>query len=71
MGILDSIPHVHAVPSHRPWPRAVVTEAGWQAAIDRLVEGGLTLLGFWGEPAAVHMAMLDGGSAEIAVVTYE
>ncbi|MDA9466700.1 hydrogenase large subunit [Bradyrhizobium sp. CCBAU 53415] len=71
MGILDSIPHVHAVPSHRPWPRAVVTEAGWQAAIDRLVEGGLTLLGFWGEPTAVHMAMIDGGSAEIAVVTYE
>ncbi|UWU93831.1 NADH-quinone oxidoreductase subunit C [Bradyrhizobium sp. CB1015] len=70
MGILDSIPHVSAVPSHRPWPRAVVTEAGWQAAIDRLVEGGLTLLGFWGEPTAVHMAMLDGGSAEIAVVTY-
>ncbi|MGY3031538.1 Ni,Fe-hydrogenase III large subunit [Bradyrhizobium sp. USDA 4354] len=70
MGILDSIPHVNAVPSHRPWPRAVVTEAGWQAAIDRLVKGGLTLLGFWGEPTAVHMAMLDGGSAEIAVVTY-
>ncbi|OAF16354.1 hydrogenase expression protein HypE [Bradyrhizobium centrolobii] len=71
MGILDSIPHVSAVLSHRPWPRAVVTEAGWRAAIDRLVEGGLTLLGFWGEPAAVHMAMLDAGSAEIAVVTYE
>jgi len=70
MGILDSIPHVTAELPHRPWPRAVVTEAGWQAAIDRLVEGGLTLLGFWGEPTAVHMAMLDGGSAEIAVVTY-
>lgn len=71
MGILDSISHLHTVPSHRPWPRAVVTEAGWQAAIDRLVEGSLTLLGFWGEPAAVHMAMRDGGSAEIAVATYE
>ncbi|TFV68568.1 hydrogenase expression protein HypE [Bradyrhizobium frederickii] len=71
MGILDSIPHVKAVSSHRPWPRAVVTEAGWQVAIDRLVEGGLTLLGFWGEPSAVHMAMLDAGSAAIAVVTYE
>ncbi|MDA9436785.1 hydrogenase large subunit [Bradyrhizobium sp. CCBAU 51627] len=70
MGILDSIPYVNAVLSHRPWPRAVVTETGWKAAIDRLVEGGLTLLGFWGEPAAVHMALLDDGSAEIAVVTY-
>ncbi|MBR0853508.1 nickel-dependent hydrogenase large subunit [Bradyrhizobium liaoningense] len=71
MGILDSIPHVPAELPHRPWPRAVVTEAGWQAAIDRLVEGGLTLLGFWGEPTAVHMAMLDGVSADIALVTYE
>ncbi|MBR0842984.1 nickel-dependent hydrogenase large subunit [Bradyrhizobium liaoningense] len=71
MGILDSIPHVLAELPHRPWPRAVVTEAGWQAAIDRLVEGGLTLLGFWGEPTAVHMAMLDGVSADIAVVTYQ
>ncbi|WP_025033910.1 hydrogenase large subunit [Bradyrhizobium sp. DOA9] len=70
MGILDGIPHVHAVSSHRPWPRALVTEAGWQVAIDRLVEGSLTLLGFWGEPTAVHMAMLEAGSAEIAVVTY-
>jgi len=71
MGVLDSIPHVKAVSSHRPWPRAIVTEAGWRVAIDRLVEGGLTLLGFWGEPSAVHMAMLDAGSAAIAVVTYE
>ena len=63
MGILDSIPHVQAVLSHRPSPCAVVTEVGWQAAIDRLVEGSLTLLGFWGEPAAVHMALLDGVSA--------
>lgn len=71
MSILDTIPHVNAVSSHRPWPRAVVTEAGWRVAIDRLVEGNLTLLGLWGEPTAVHMAMLDAGSAAIAVVTCE
>lgn len=71
MGLLDSIPHESLVPSHRPWPRAVVAEAGWRAAIDRLVEGRLTLLGLWGEPAAVHMALLDGASAEIVVVTYD
>ncbi|QOZ12341.1 NADH-quinone oxidoreductase subunit C [Bradyrhizobium sp. CCBAU 51765] len=71
MGIFDSIPHVPAELPHRPWPRAVVTEAGWQTAIDRMVEGRLTLLGFWGERTAVHMAMLDGVSTDIAVVTYE
>ncbi|WFU40429.1 NADH-quinone oxidoreductase subunit C [Bradyrhizobium sp. CB82] len=71
MDILDGIPHVHAVASHRPWPRAVVADAGWQAAIEQLTAGRLTLLGFWGEPSAVHMALLDGAAAEIAVVTYE
>jgi Ni,Fe-hydrogenase III large subunit/Ni,Fe-hydrogenase III component G len=71
MGILDSIPHVHAVPSHRPWPRVVVAEEGWQAAIDQLAAGRLTVLGFWGEPSAVHMALLDDAAAEIAVVTFE
>jgi Ni,Fe-hydrogenase III large subunit len=71
MGILDNIPHTSVVPSHRPWPRAVVAGEGWQAAIDRLVEGRLTLLGFWGEPDVVHMALFDGASAEIAVVSYD
>ncbi|MGY8680165.1 NADH-quinone oxidoreductase subunit C [Bradyrhizobium sp. UFLA05-153] len=71
MGILDSIPHVHAVPSHRPWPRVVVAEAGWRAAVDELAAGRLALLGLWGEPAVVHMALLDEAVAEIAVVTYE
>lgn len=71
MGILDHIPHTGVAPSHRPWPRAVVAEEGWQAAIDHLVGGRLTLLGFWGEPDVVHMALLDGASAEIAVVSYE
>ncbi|MCP3475356.1 NADH-quinone oxidoreductase subunit C [Bradyrhizobium sp. CCGUVB1N3] len=71
MGILDGIPHVRAVPSHRPWPRVVVTEAGWQAAINQLAAGRLTLLGFWGESSAVHIALLDDAATEIAVVTYE
>src|SRR5262245_4977681 len=71
MGILDDIPHHSAASAHRPWPRVVATEEGWQAAIDQLTEGRLTLLGLWGEPAAVHMALLDAASAEIAVVSHE
>lgn len=71
MGLLDHIPHQSTVPAHRPWPRAVVADEGWRAAIEQLVAGRATLLGFWGEPAAVHMALLDEGSAEIAVVTCE
>jgi Ni,Fe-hydrogenase III large subunit len=71
VSLLDSIPHLNTAPSHRPWPRAAVGDAGWQAAIDLLVSGRLTLLGFWGEPAAVHMALHEGTTADIAVVTYE
>src|SRR5207248_1980889 len=38
-------------------------------AIDLLADGRLTLLGLWGEPATVHMALLDEQSNEIAVIS--
>lgn len=58
------------VDGHRPWPRVVVDEAGWTEAGARLASGRLTLLGLWGERAAVHMALLDEPDA-IAVVSLE
>ncbi len=71
MSLLERIPHQSQAGPHRPWPRAVVTHGGWQAAIGELAEGRLTLLGLWGEPSAVHMALLDDGTSEVAVITYE
>ncbi len=71
MTLLDSIPHESTALAHRPWPRVVVADRGWRAAIDQLVAGKLTLLALWGEPAAVHMALLDGAAGEIAVVSYQ
>ncbi len=71
MSLIARIPHQTAAPSHRPWPRIIVREAGWQAAIDQLVTGRATLLGLWGEPAAVHMALLERDSPEVAVITFE
>jgi Ni,Fe-hydrogenase III large subunit len=70
VSLLDQIPHHRLVAEHWPWPRVVVEEDDWQTAIDHLVSGRMTLLGLWGEPAAVHMAML-GDDAEIAVVSFE
>jgi Ni,Fe-hydrogenase III large subunit len=70
MSLLDGIPHLEALPSHRPWPRAIVNEGGWQGAIGELVAGRATLLGLWSEPDAVHMALL-GAANEIAVITFE
>jgi Ni,Fe-hydrogenase III large subunit len=71
VGLLERIPHQSQTPAHRPWPRALVTDDGWQAAIGELAEGRLTLLGLWGEPSTVHMALLDGAMSEVAVITYE
>ena len=69
VGLLDQIPHRSIVAEHRPWPRADVGEDGWRAAIDHLVAGRLTLLGLWGETAAVHMALLEPDSGDIAIVS--
>src|SRR5262245_46165772 len=69
MSLLDSIPHRDLVANHHPWPRAIVSEDGWQAAIGELVAVRATLLGFWGEPEAVHMALL-AETSEIAVVSF-
>ncbi len=60
-----------AVEHHRPWPRTVVAEDGWRAATDRLEAGDLSLLGLWGEPRLVHMALLDSKTGEIGVISLE
>ncbi len=56
---------------HRPWPRALVTRDGWRRAIQELVAARATLLGLWGDAGAVHMALIDEPSAEIAVFSLD
>jgi Ni,Fe-hydrogenase III large subunit len=50
--------------------RTIVTEEGWREAIDRLADGSLTLLGLWGDPSRVYMALFDEATAEISVLSY-
>lgn len=57
------------VGGHRPWPRTRVPEAGWRAAVEDLAAGRAILLGLFGEPHAVHMALLDEGRGEIAILS--
>jgi Ni,Fe-hydrogenase III large subunit len=71
VSLLDQLPHHRLVAEHWPWPRVVGGEDDWRAAIDHLVSGRMTLLGLWGEPKTVHMALLGGSSNEIAVVSLE
>ena len=58
-----------AVAAHRPWPRAVLDEESWRAAVARIGETDWTLLGLWAEAAAVHAALHDEAAGEIAVLS--
>ncbi len=70
MALLDTIAHGETVKRHRPWPRAIVTDDGWQQAIDHLAAGRCTLLGLWGDASDVHMALLAETFDDIAVLSY-
>ena len=50
--------------------RKTVSEQDWREAIARLAGGQATLLGLWGDAPNVHMALLDEGTGDIAVLTY-
>ncbi len=71
MGTLsDAIRAGRTVPEHRPWPRAIVSRAGWEEAAQRLHSGDWSLLGLWGEPGFAHMAVIERASAECAVLSF-
>ena len=59
------------IDAHRPWPRAVVGPTVWAAAGAGLAAGRWTLLGLWGEAAAVHMALVDEAGGEGAVISLD
>jgi Ni,Fe-hydrogenase III large subunit len=57
------------VVAHGPWPRVRVGTAAWRFASEHLADGSLTLLSLWGEPGAVHMALLGEATPKVAVIT--
>jgi Ni,Fe-hydrogenase III large subunit len=48
----------------------MVSEEGWRHASDRLASGRLVLLGLWGDPPMVHMALFDEPGGDAAVISY-
>ena len=56
---------------HAPWPRARVDPAVWNFTAGRLAAGHWSLLGLWGEAAAVHMALLDADAGDAAVISLD
>ncbi|MCP5365182.1 MAG: nickel-dependent hydrogenase large subunit [Hyphomicrobiales bacterium] len=67
--LLDLMGRGEPVPNHRPWPRVVVEPTEWAFATSQLAAGHWILLGLWGEPAEVHMALLDPQRDDIGVVS--
>lgn len=57
--------------SHHPCARVIVEDDLWLQLAKRLAGGRGTLLGLWGDEAAVHMAILDETGREAAVATKE
>ena len=57
--LADLIEADRQVGHHAPWPRAVVAPKAWNLAVEQLAAGRWSLLGLWGEPDKVHMALLD------------
>jgi Ni,Fe-hydrogenase III large subunit len=58
-------------PHHRPYPRVILDPTLWNAAADHLAEGRFSLLGLWGEPGTVHMALHDPEDGSIGVVSLD
>ena len=56
---------------HSPWPRAVVTSEGWKLLAQELVDARTTMLGLWGDEGAVHLALIEELTSEVAVFTFE
>ncbi|CAB1276274.1 hydrogenase large subunit [Candidatus Nitrosacidococcus tergens] len=59
------------VAEHSPWPRIKVKHDVWMATIDRLNHGTLVLMGLWGEPQTIHLAVADTNNlSKILVLTF-
>src|SRR5882724_2704935 len=69
--LTDLILKGRRIQQHNPWPRAVVDASAWTLAASELALGRLSLLGLWGEPLAVHMAVMDEPAGDIAVVSLD
>src|ERR1700730_5969601 len=69
--LIDRILEGREILQRRPWPRTVVGAHLWKFVANELAQGRLRLLGLWGEPAMVHMAIMDEDAAEIAVVSLD
>ncbi|MDE5445520.1 hydrogenase expression protein HypE [Bradyrhizobium sp. CSA207] len=63
--LIDLVLEGRNIQQHHPWPRVVVDAQIWQFAASELAYGRWTLVGLWGEPSTVHMAIMDGDATAV------
>jgi Ni,Fe-hydrogenase III large subunit len=69
--LIDLMLEGREIQQHSPWPRAMVDAAVWNFAANELAQERWNLLGLWGEPSTVHMAIMDEHTAEIAIISLD
>jgi Ni,Fe-hydrogenase III large subunit len=69
--LIDLMPEGGKTQHHHPLPRVVVDTKLWQFAASELAQGHWTLIGLWGEPSTVHMAIMDRDTTDIAVISLD
>ena len=58
--------HLTPAATHRGWPRVAGDADTWRGIGEALREGKLDLLGLWGDTAAVHCALYEPSTRQIA-----
>ena len=69
--LIDFLQDGRRIGQSGPWPRVVLDAKQWEFAARELARGSWSLLGLWGEPSTVHMAILDEAAADIAIVSLD
>jgi Ni,Fe-hydrogenase III large subunit len=69
--LTDLVTAGRTVAATAPWPRAVINPETWRSAVSQLRDGQFVLLGLWGAPTSVHLALRDRAAAEIAVLSLD
>lgn len=59
MSLRETILEVGTPAPQRPWPRVIVTADTWRQCARELAAGNATLLGYWSDGEAVHMALVE------------
>jgi Ni,Fe-hydrogenase III large subunit len=59
-----------AIGESRPWPRTELDRDAWDRVVAELAAGRWSMVAYWGEATAAHLAVRDERTAAVALFTY-